>query len=339
MILSGSRAIGKRQGLVTRGRERLRARFEAMMRRAPLDPNGTARIKQRYVFILPTGAGVTFALVLFVTLIGSLNYQNNLGLFFTFLLGSISVVSMHLTWLNLLGLEVRASPGPGVFAGEEASFALTLRDPDRRSRADLRVRGAIGRVHPIALARGEQSQVGIRRATSHRGRLALGAVPIETRYPLGLFRAWCLAQTNTLVTVYPRPSASAARPPMSTADSSARAQGDRGEGANDFVGPRGYRPGDSPRRLDWKAFARERGLVVKQFGGDRAEQLWLDWERVPGTDAETRLSYLCRQVLDAAESQVRFGLRLPGRTIPLDSGEAHRRRCLEALASFDQDPL
>lgn len=321
-------------GRLRRATHHLRARLLAMMRRVPIDADGAARVGQRFVFILPTGAGLGFAAVLLVMLIGSLNYQNNLGLFFTFLLGSVAIVSMHLTWLNLLGLEVRASGGEGVFAGADAQFILTLRDPGQRTRADLRLADGTGRVHPIALARGAQDSIGLLRPTARRGRLSLGTVPIETRYPLGLFRAWCLAQTDARVTVYPRPAATAPQP--LAAAGAARGQGDRGEGADDFVGPRGYRPGDSPRRLDWKALARERGLVVKQFGGDRAEELWLDWDLLSAVDVELRSSLLCRQVLDAADAQVRFGLRLPGRVIPLAGGEPQRRRCLEALATFDQ---
>ena len=321
------------------GIARLKARLAAMMRRVPLARDGTARVGQRYIFILPTGTGLVLAVVLLVTLAGSLNYQNNLGLLFTFILASAAVVSMHQTWLNLLGLEVWASAGPGVFAGDEAEFTITLRDPSQRDRTDLRLRGWVGRVHPVALAAGAQDRVTLTVPSERRGRLTLGTVPIETEFPLGLFRAWCLIDSDASIIVFPRPAPVAPLPPPVASAGSARAQGDRGEGADDFIGPRSYRPGDSPRRLDWKALARERGLVVKQFGGDRAEELWLDWDQVDAADTETRLSRLCRQVLDAAEAHVRFGLRLPGRTLPLDSGDAHRLRCLEALATFGQDPL
>lgn len=319
--------------------DRVKLRLTAMMRRVPVAPDGAARVRQRDIFILPTRTGLLLALVLFVTLAGSLNYQNNLGLLFTFLFASVAVVSMHMTWLNLLSLEVSAMAGSGVFAGSDANFTLTLRDPGRRDRVDLRARSGAGRSHPLAIAWGAQDALTLTVATTKRGRLALGWVPIETRYPLGLFRAWCLTETAASVVVFPRPAAAAPPPTSMAAAGGARSQGTRGEGANDFVGPRGYRPGDSPRRIDWKAFARERGLIVKQFGGDRAEELWIDWGQAQGDEVEARLSFLCRQVLDVAEAQVRFGLRLPGRTIPLDNGEAHRNRCLEALATFDQNPL
>lgn len=110
--------------------------------------------------------------------------------------------------------------------------------------------------------------------------------------------------------------------------------GDMGTGTDDFVGLRDYRPGDSLRRLDWKAFARERGLVVKQFGGDRAAQVSIDWDQLPVLEPELRLSLLCRQVLDAAEQGLSYGLRLPGVTLAAGHGEIHKHRCLESLADF-----
>lgn len=308
------------------------------MRQVPTDRDGAARIRGRHIYVMPTRAGLLFALVLFVTLAGSLNYQNNLGLLLTFVLGSVALVSLHLAWFNLLGLEVRAGGGDGVFAGDDAYFTVTLRDPGHRPRADLIVGAAAGWVHPIALARGAQEMLGLAVATTRRGPMALGPVTLETRFPLGLFRAWCVARSHATTLVYPRPTATAPQPLVIQVGGQAQAQGDRGEGADDFIGPRVYQPGDSPRRLDWKALARERGLVTKQFGGARTEEVWLDWEQVTGSDSEARLSRLCRQVIDAGETRTRFGLRLPGRIIPVDAGETQRQRCLEALATFDQDP-
>jgi uncharacterized protein (DUF58 family) len=111
--------------------------------------------------------------------------------------------------------------------------------------------------------------------------------------------------------------------------------GDRGVGADDFVGLRGYHAGDSLRHVDWKALARGRGLLSRQFGGDRADQVWIDWEGWPGLETEARLSRLCRCILDAARSQVDYGLRLPGREIEPAHGTAHEHRCLAALARFE----
>jgi len=74
-------------------------------------------------------------------------------------------------------------------------------------------------------------------------------------------------------------------------------------------------------------------LLIKQFDGGAAEELWLDWELTPpAADTEVRLSLLAGWVIAAERERLRYGLRLPGRTIAPDSGTAHREACLEALA-------
>ena len=49
---------------------------------------------------------------------------------------------------------------------------------------------------------------------------------------------------------------------------------------------------------------------------------------------EARLSMLCHWVLQADRFGQSYGLRLPGTVIPPNRGDAHRARCLEALALF-----
>jgi len=154
-----------------------------------------------------------------------------------------------------------------------------------------------------------------------------------TRYPLGLFHAWSYLDLDVQCVVYPRPARPGALPPQVSSEGSGALHG---QGQEDFSGLRQYHPGDSPRHIAWKAAARDQGLLTKQFSGRADAELWLDWQQLPATmDVEARLSQLTRWVIDAQASSVSYGLRLPGMTLPVATGEAHRERCLEALALFD----
>ena len=53
---------------------------------------------------------------------------------------------------------------------------------------------------------------------ARRGWLDLGRVMLETRYPLGLFRAWSYLELEARALVYPRPER-AALPPFTGASS------------------------------------------------------------------------------------------------------------------------
>ena len=311
--------------------------FQGLLRRAPLGEDGIARIAARQIYILPTPNGLLYAVSVFVMLIGSLNYQNNLGLLIAFFLTSVGLVAMHHCWYNLLGLEVAVRPGPSVFAGTAAQFEVTLRNGRAGPRYDLRVTGGLDPVKPVFLDAKDQQVVALGHTAPRRGWLRLSQVEIATRHPMHLFRAWCYAETDACCLIYPRPAATAP-PPMPAAGDARRPAQRGGEGLDDYLGSRAYHAGDSPGRLDWKAFARERGLIVKEFGGDEGLDLWVDWVVVAEPDLEERISLLTRQVLDAVQSNLRFGMRLPGIELGLAQGEAHGQRCLRELALFNHAP-
>ena len=90
--------------------------------------------------------------------------------------------------------------------------------------------------------------------------------------------------------------------------------------------------------IDWKAVARGRPMGIKEFTGGGTEQLWFDWDQLTGLDLESRLSQLARWVLEAEQEGREFGLRIPGKTIPLDISPGHTTKCLETLAVFRFEP-
>lgn len=310
--------------------------FGAWVRICPVEASGQARVRGRAIYILPTGAGLTCGVILLLMLVGSLNYQNNLGLLFTFLTAAIVLVSMHHAWFNLLGLALAARAGPPVFAGEKAIFEVLLTAAPHRSHGRVTPRAGEVRGCALDVEAGETARTQLALPARVRGFHPLGRLTLETAYPLGLFRAWCYLETAPGVLVYPRP-ADQAPLALSSGRLPLKDRGNRELGVDDFAGLRGYRPGDSLRQLDWKAYGRGRGLHVKQFGQDPGERLWFDWDLLPPADIETRLSWLCRLVLDARQRDQVFGLRLPGLEIGLGRGEEQMHRCLGALARFGQE--
>ncbi len=307
------------------------------MRVAPEEADGAHMLRQRYIYILPTRYGFLYAATLMAMLLGSLNYASNLGLMYTFLLAGLGLVCMLLTWRNLLGLRIREGNATPVFAGQEAAFVVEFENLDRRPRFGLDAetrRGPGGRLDlPPRGRRGVQLCM----PTEKRGKLCLLRVKVSTCYPMGLFRAWSYLDLGSCCVVYPRPAASG-QPAYAAADQhSTPRSGYQGAGEDDFQGLRRYREGDSPRQIDWKAVARDRGVLSKEFGSEQASLLWLDWDALPGyLGVEDRLRLLCRFVLDADAVGRIYGLRLPGRRLTPGSGPGQRHRCLAALASYSQ---
>jgi uncharacterized protein (DUF58 family) len=159
----------------------------------------------------------------------------------------------------------------------------------------------------------------------------LDRVEIATRFPYGLFRAWAVLHPGIRCIVYPRPAREAPPPP---AVPGAPGSGALRRGKDDFAGLKDYHPGDPPRHIAWKAYARAGELLVKEFSGDAQAMPVFDLAEAPGSDLETRLAVLTRWIVDAHARGETFGLRLPGVDLPPRPGETQRRRCLTALAEF-----
>ncbi|WP_304299354.1 DUF58 domain-containing protein [Chromatium okenii] len=307
--------------------------FHNWLRRVPIGNDGIARIWARQIYILPTSSGLMFGAVVMLMLLGSLNYQNNLGLLFTFFLVAIGLLAMHHAWFNLLKLAVQVRGGAPVFVGELATIAITVRAEQPRAHYDIRLQHGQHRAAPVHIPRGDQRQITLGIPATRRGLLHVTELMVETRHPLHLFRAWSYLVCDATTLIYPQPAPHAPAPDQD-GGAAQRPQRTTRLGADDYLGSRPYRPGDSPRHIDWKAFARERGLVVKQFGGETGQTVWLDWSQLTASDPEIRLSVLTRQVLDASASGVQFGLRLPGVIEQPAAGAAQMQRCLTHLALF-----
>lgn len=292
---------------------------------------GEVVLVQRRIFILPSRAGLVFGVVLLLMLTGSINYALSLGFVLTFLLASVGVSAMLHTFRNLAGLRIKAGKTAPVFAGEIARFAVSLKNPTRTARFNLRLLHD-RRESDVVDIPAETTVVATAKVpTVKRGLLRPGRLTLTTRFPLGLLRAWSYVELDTHCIVYPRPAPPGL--PLPRPEASDAQGGSQGYGRDDFAGLRQYHAGDSPRHIAWKAAAREQGLLTKQFTGTAAMQLWLSLALLPAElDLEEKLSRLTRWLIDAHAGGLAYGLRLPGVTIGLGSGEAHRDRCLEALA-------
>jgi len=93
-------------------------------------------------------------------------------------------------------------------------------------------------------------------------------------------------------------------------------------GTSDFAGTREYQPGDSPKHIHWGQYAKTGDLYTKSFVDYESQDIWLDWQSLNISGTEPRLSHK------------QYGLRIPGKEIQPNKGEAHKIRCLTALALF-----
>ena len=131
-----------------------------------------------------------------------------------------------------------------------------------------------------------------------RGVVRIERLRISSAHPFGLFRAWTWVHTPLELPGVPRARrpaapAGAGRPAHRRARPAAAPTSMSGSGCAPF------RDGDSPRQVDWKAYAREAPLLVKEYQPAGSELLLFDLAAGAGRRGRARLSQLARWIVDA----------------------------------------
>ena len=303
---------------------------------ARLPRTDTQLLTQGNIYILPTRAGWMFALTLVVLLLASVNYQLNLGYVLTFMLAGSGIVSMHITHATLRGLTLHLRPVGPAFAGGAAVLDVVMSSPSS-ARFGIGLRLLEAPAATLAwtdVPAGGQANAHVSYVPAARGLHDVPTLSAETRFPLGLFRAWTVWRPTARVLVYPEVEADApALPAARPVSSGAQARPSVG---GEIEGVRAYRRGDPLKLIAWKkaAQALETGaeLVSRDTSSSARQELWLEWTACGRLAPEQRLSRLAAWTLAADRADADYGLRLPGVDIAPAEGAAQRARCLEALA-------
>jgi uncharacterized protein (DUF58 family) len=301
-----------------------------------IPPSVSTTLTRRNIFILPTGNGLMFLVAAAVIFLAAINYEISLAFGLAFFMVSVFLVAMFYTFSNLHYLKINGLPTAPVFNGEVAGFQVKLSRSNRIIFESLELSFPNSAPIKIELVEQDQETVSVFIPVTHRGRFRAPRLRISSTYPLGLFRAWSVVDMNQSCVVYPQPAHVALKQLMGTHTGAGESSLTRA-GTDDFSGLRSYVVGDSLKHVSWKNVARGQGMLVKQFVDYVDDRLWLDWDMFFGFGVEERLSRLCYCVLKLSESEVGFGLKIPGVSIPPGHGAAHRLKVLEALAFFQAD--
>jgi uncharacterized protein (DUF58 family) len=309
--------------------------------------HGEVLLDRRRVYILPTRAGMLFAAAMLMMLVGSINYSLQLGFLLTFLVTSMALVAMYHTHRNLARLSLTAHRAENVFAGDLATFEITVHNATPEARYALEFE-PLQQTNPLLEALGPDLPVppitnadipasGTRAirvavATRARGRLPCPRLRIETRFPFGLWQAWSYYTPPLTAIIYPAPERDAPELPMVASGDTEQETGLAVSG-DEFAGVRPYQAGDPLKRVAWRLAARSDELTVKLFESFAQSEVVLELGAIdPTLGGEQKLARLCRWVLMAEAAQVRYALSLPDLRVDFGLGAEQRERCLTALA-------
>jgi uncharacterized protein (DUF58 family) len=293
-------------------------------------------LNQRQLFIFPTRAGMALVGLLLVLLLIAINYENNLVYGLVFLLATILVITVHVTFANLYRVTISGARNEPVFPGEYGAVAIKL-VARSRPRYDISFITS-HRSHLLPeVQENDPASLNITVKPDKRGLFSLGRLRVESDYPFGLVRCWSWVDISQPLWVYPKPLTPLTLAPQNAEGASALVTSPSQRG-DDLYAFNAYRPGDPIKHIHWPSVARGTEPQVTVMAAPSSDSsLTIDFDDYPGVDLEKRLSWLCSRVLVASRDNRSYSLVLPSARIGPNAGEHHRDEALMMLAQFDQN--
>ena len=298
--------------------------------RAPKNDSATLNLRNVYIFF--SREGMLFAVLLVITFIAGINYGNNLVLGLCFYLVSVWLISFHVTFAHISGLQVRLLEVTMTEAGTPAWVTLQLKSESRQPRRQL-----LFEFEQVADKKDKSEQtIRLPVQTYNRGPLELPRLIIKTVYPLGIMRAWSYVYFARKTWVYPKPEAFDWQVQYSVASSEDLPIGGQyRQGQDDFERLDNYLEGESLARVSWGHVARGQGMFTKHFADPVGHEQTLDYADMPGAHHEQKLAQLAHGALTLGQLGVPFQMRLPNDTptsAAVGDGETFAQACLLRLA-------
>lgn len=287
-------------------------------------------LDHRNVFVFPTDVGFAYGLVSVLVFLCGVNYSNSLILGLSFLMLSVGVVSIHLTFFALAGARLKVRSVCGGFVGEGASITLRI-SAFRRGLPSVQL--TLHDRHTLHVDKGQSEDVTCRVTVQRRGRQSVGRVLVESTWPFSLVRCWTWWLPASQVLGYPS---------LEVHEPGPESLSESGEGATTAAGVdpspddlRLWRPGDPLSRIAWRVSLRSGDLHVRDGLGAAGVPAEIDVTSMPGPGLERRYSQAAYRVITRLASGAPTGVRTPCGVIIPAAGPEHLERCLVLLAESE----
>lgn len=297
-------------------------------------------LELQQIAIKPSQTILWFGAALGLMLYCSALYQINIGYVMVFWGLSTMITASWISFFNMRGLQLRTIEQDSSCAqGDEMPFSIMINDTIGKQRKCIIL--DIGpQKYELSVAPFASLRIDFTVTSKCRGVMKAPMLKLSSPYPMGLWDMHHLWAPDLAGIVYPKPEVN---PPTSSmwADKSNQTEevGAQDDG-DSLVSMREYRQGDSPRRVAWRAWAKNDGqqLLTKQTDGigRQTQGLWIDESYVASlNNQEQRLSRLSAWLLQAHFNGSKYGLKAQGTIIEPGSGTKHLLVCLKTLAMAD----
>jgi uncharacterized protein (DUF58 family) len=302
--------------------------------------NNGEQLKFKNILVSPTKSGYVFLVVIIVMICFGLNYENNLILAVSFFVISVLVSSIYITYYNFKGLSLKVLPSEhDIFAHSITSIPIYITNTKKRTIRNFLVttnNGPALFLSDIHI----NTETNINIPTGRRGYQKLPLIRISSDYPLGLFHVVSYIKPEQKILVLPKqetceyllqkiPQQNTAQPTNQEKLISSFAKG-----KDEISGLKQYRIGDPINLIDWRQYAKGRGLMVKEFSAEQSSPLYLTINSVKSSNTEEQISMLAYAVIDLSHRNIQFGFLYKGISCAPSNTRDHRQKILTSLATI-----
>lgn len=336
----------------------------------PLVRSARAEVAQLDLPVQMTKGGAVFLGVLAIVAFAAWNTGNNL----LFLVFSLLVSTLFVAWVaaraSLRDLVVSARFPDHIYAGEPAPVIVTLRNTKRLFPSFsvlVEARGPTQSPKPKRKRRRRQrfakrtlsyfmyvphraaAEQRVEQLFEKRGHELITGFELSTHFPFGFFRRRRRLRARDVdIIVYPKPEPLGDELHLLPMNAGRLMSTRRGAG-HDLLSLRDYQPQDDLRHIDWKATARARRLIVRQFAAEDERRVTIALDVLARSSQDEKSLNDCfeRGVTLAASLAAHFideraevRLRIGDQDGRYGVGLEHLHGCLKrlALAAPDHTP-
>lgn len=289
-------------------------------------------LTNKNIFIFPSRMGFAYLVVVILLFLLGTNYQNNVIMLLSYLMASFFVTITLTSFFNVKGLKLKSDKFAHGFVEQPINLPVTIETP--KPCFDLSLCFEFGEKSKLTHIKKAET-INVQWQADFRGIVKPGRVKLTSEYAFGLLTVWSWLDFGHELTIFPTP-----RPITNKQLSKHMEAGEQGshhtnmQAGDEFQDLSSFKEGESLARVAWKQLARGQGKFSKNYHQAVGEAKFLSFEALPPVPVEQKLEYLAYLILQYAQADSDYGLVLPNERIAINRGEAHKLKCLYALAKY-----
>ena len=278
---------------------------------------------------MPTLEGIWWLGAVFLLMLMGWGYANNLCLALAVLLLSLSVIFLIECHFNLEGLNLQLMSYEDQFAQRRLRWKGAYRSRSQRTRHNLKLRwdtkeqlSSEIKILPDHFIEGEF-------IFPYSKKWDSPFIIIESRYPMGLFRAWSFQKIDNVAWVYPEPILENESTQVSHSSESETERYKISSSGDEPHESKFFETGDSSNRIDWKYYARTQSLRLKTYLEHESKLFYYSWPYLAGDEYSKKI--LTGHIQRHSQREEKFGFKIGSLELPPEIGPHHVQTVLRAI--------